>query len=160
MQRNLAKGLILPNSNELSIDHTSGKGWYLLFACWLIAASGTLGSLFFSEVMQIPPCVLCWYQRIAMYPLLLIFSVALFPFDPRCTRYALPLAVIGWLLACFHLLIYSGVIPESLQPCSTEVSCAKVDLELIGFITIPLMSVVAFSLLIGLLLMISRGMKK
>jgi len=150
----------LPNSNHLSIDHANDRGWYLLFACWLIAASGTLGSLFFSEVMQIPPCVLCWYQRIAMYPLLLIFSFALFPFDPRCTRYALPLAVVGWLLAFFHLLIYSGVIPESMQPCTAEVSCAKIDLELIGFITIPLMSVVAFSLLIGLLLMIAKGMKK
>lgn len=150
----------MPSKNELSIEHASAKGWYLLFACWLIAASGTLGSLFFSEVMQIPPCVLCWYQRIAMYPLLVIFSVALFPFDPRCTRYALPLAVMGWLLAFYHLLIYSGVIPEAMQPCTTEVSCAKIDLELIGFITIPLMSVVAFSLMIGLLLMIAKGMKK
>nr|WP_314901709.1 disulfide bond formation protein B [uncultured Deefgea sp.] len=148
----------MPKNNEISNDNT--HGWYLLFACWLIAASGTLGSLFFSEVMQIPPCVLCWYQRIAMYPLLVVFSVALFPFDPRCTRYALPLAIIGWLFAFFHLLIYSGVIPESMQPCTAEVSCAKIDLELIGFITIPLMSVVAFSLMIGLLLTIAKGNKK
>ncbi|WP_217390284.1 disulfide bond formation protein B [Deefgea piscis] len=150
----------MSQSTDISSDSAQNGAWYCLFICWLIAATSTFGSLFFSEVMHIPPCVLCWYQRIPMYSLLVIFSVALFPLDRRVTRYALPLAVIGCLFAFYHLLIYSGVIPEGMQPCTAEVSCAKIDLELIGFITIPLMSVVAFSLMIGLLLKISKGFKK
>ncbi|WP_348946320.1 disulfide bond formation protein B [Chitinibacter sp. FCG-7] len=130
------------------------------FFCWIIAAVSTLGSLFFSEVMAMPPCVLCWYQRIFMYPLLFIFSVGLFPFDVRCTRYAMPLAIGGWLFALYHTLLYKGFIPENLQPCSQGISCADMKLDLFGFITIPLLSLVAFSILIALLIAVQKGTQK
>jgi len=90
-------------------------GWTLLFACWLLALAGMLGSLFFSEVMGLPPCVLCWWQRIFMYPLVIILLVRLFNYDQAVIRYALPLAVLGWLTAFYHYLVYSGYIPESLR---------------------------------------------
>ena len=86
--------------------------WSLIFVAWLIASVSTLGALFFGEVMQLPPCVLCWYQRIFMFPLVLILPLGLFPLDPKVVRYALPLAVFGWLFAVFHLLLVAGVFRE------------------------------------------------
>lgn len=141
-------------------DATTSRPWNLLFACWLIAMTATLGSLFFSEVMQRTPCVLCWYQRIAMYPLVAIFTVGLFPLDVRCVRYALPIAVAGWLLALYHCLLYLGFIPENLQPCTQGLSCADVKIEVYGFVTIPLLSLAGFTSLIALLLAVQKGLKK
>ncbi|WP_455220774.1 disulfide bond formation protein B [Kaarinaea lacus] len=128
-------------------------GWNLIFICWILATVATLGSLFFSEVMGLKPCVLCWYQRIFMYPLVVIFLVGMFPLDRNIVRYALPLAVIGWGFAVYHYLVYSGYIPESLQPCDKEASCAEIDLELFGFITIPMMSILTYTAIIVLLVM-------
>jgi len=129
--------------------------WILIFSCWLIAATGTLGSLFLSEVMGLTPCVLCWYQRIFMYPLVVLLLVGLFQVDRSVYRYALPLAIIGWCFAVYHYLVYSGYMPENLQPCSKEASCAEINLELLGFITIPMMSILAYTAII-ILLFISR----
>ena len=123
----------------------------LAFACWVVAAAATLGALFLSEVMQIPPCVLCWYQRIFMFPLALILPMGLFPFDPRVVRYALPLAIGGWLVAFFHVLVVAGVIPESLQPCTQGVPCAEIQIQWLGFLTIPLLSLAAFTVILALL---------
>jgi len=134
----------------------SDTGWTLIFICWLIAAAGTLGSLFFSEVMGLKPCVLCWYQRIFMYPLVVIFLVGLFPLDRAVFRYALPIAIIGWGFAIYHYLVYSGYIPENLQPCSEELSCAEINLELFGLITIPMMSILSYTAIIVLLFMFRR----
>lgn len=124
----------------------------MIFAAWLIASVSTLGALFFGEVMQLPPCTMCWYQRICMFPLMLILPVGLFPFDPKVIRYALPLAVIGCGLAIFHQLLVAGVIPESLKPCTQGVPCSKTVIEWFGFLTIPLLSVAAFSTIIALLI--------
>jgi disulfide bond formation protein DsbB len=138
---------------------TTSRQWTQLFVCWLVAVSATLGSLFFSEVMERVPCVLCWYQRIAMFPLAVIFSVGLFPLDGRCVRYALPFALAGWAIALYHCLIYLGFIPESLQPCTQGISCADVQIELVGFVTIPLLSLLGFTLIIALLLAVRKGSK-
>ena len=123
----------------------------LAFACWVVAAAATLGALFLSEVMQIPPCVLCWYQRIFMFPLALVLPMGLFPFDPRVVRYALPLAIGGWLVAFFHVLVVAGVVPENLQPCTQGVPCAEIQIQWFGFLTIPLLSLAAFSVVLALL---------
>tara|TARA_R110001583_G_scaffold167425_2_gene320224 strand:- start:7980 stop:8432 length:453 start_codon:yes stop_codon:yes gene_type:complete len=141
-------------------DTTDNTGWSLIFACWVLAVVAVLGSLFFSEVMGLQPCVLCWYQRIFIYPLAVIFLVALFPLDKRVVRYTLPLAVIGWGFAVYHYLVFSGYIPESLQPCSQGVSCAEVNLELFGFITIPMLSIMAYSAIIALLLIFRQRTRK
>jgi disulfide bond formation protein DsbB len=125
--------------------------WNLLFASWIIACIATLGSLFFSEIMGLKPCVLCWWQRIFMYPLVFILPAGLYPLDRNIVRYTLPLAVIGWLFAVYHYLLYIGVIPEDLAPCDQEASCKDVNLEMFGFITIPMLSILSYTGIIILL---------
>jgi disulfide bond formation protein DsbB len=127
--------------------------WMLVFAAWLIASASALGALFFSEIMQLPPCSLCWYQRNFMFPLVLILPIGLFPFDRKVVRYALPLAVVGWLLAAFQMLLVAGIIPEKLEPCTQGVPCSETVIEWFGFVTIPLLSVTAFSAIIALLVL-------
>jgi disulfide bond formation protein DsbB len=130
--------------------HTSG--WTLIFIAWLIASVATLGALFLGEIMGYTPCVLCWYQRIAMFPLVLILAAGLFPFDRRVVRFALPLALVGWGLALFHWGVASGLIPESITPCSQGVPCSVEQIVWFGFLTLPMLSVLAFSVIIALLL--------
>lgn len=126
-------------------------GWAMLFAAWIVATIATLSSLFFSEVMSVPVCKLCWYQRIAMYPLVLILAIGLFPYDPKVVRIAGILTSVGWLVALFHVLLVAGVIPENVQPCVLDVPCAETHILLLGFLNIPVLSLVTFSL-IGILL--------
>ena len=133
--------------------NNDSAAWTLIFGAWLIATVSTLGALFFGEVMQLPPCVLCWYQRICMFPLVLILPVGLFPLERKVVRYALPLAGIGCLFAVFHVLLIAGVIPESIKPCTQGVPCSEKVIEWFGFVTIPLLAVVAFSAIIALLVL-------
>jgi disulfide bond formation protein DsbB len=126
--------------------------WFILFATWLISCIATLGSLFFSEVMMFPPCNLCWFQRIAMYPLTILLLPAILKFDRSVFKFTLPLASIGWLIAVFHSLIYYGFIPETASPCSQGVSCTAVHIEFFGFMSIPFLSALAFTLILILLL--------
>ncbi|SDG95748.1 disulfide bond formation protein B [Propionivibrio dicarboxylicus] len=135
-----------------SPENPVSVGWALAFAAWLIAAVSTLGSLFLGEVMGHTPCVLCWYQRIAMYPLVLILPAGLFPFDPRVVRYALPLAMLGECLALYHLALVAGWIPEALKPCQQGVPCSDAQSLWFGFVSIPLLSAMSFSLIAALLL--------
>jgi len=135
-----------------TVSHES-IAWKLIFGAWLFASISTLGALFFGEVMQLPPCVLCWYQRIFMFPLALILPIGMFPFDRKVVRYALPMAVLGWLFAAFHVLLVAGVIPESMKPCTQGVPCSEKVIEWFGFVTIPLLSFVSFTIIIALLAM-------
>jgi len=141
-------------------ERASNSDWTIIFICWIIASVSTLGSLFLSEVMELAPCALCWYQRILMFPLVIILLVGLFPFDKRIIKYALPLAIAGWGFAFYHYLLYSGFIPESIQPCSQGVSCSETYLDLFGFLTIPMLSLISFSIIIGLLLILRRRPSK
>ncbi len=125
--------------------------WMLIFASWLIASIATLGALFFGEVMKVPTCALCWYQRIFMFPLVLILPAGLFPLDPRVVRYALPLSIGGWAVALFHVLVVAGFIPEKVQPCTQGIPCSETHIQWLGFITIPLLALVAFTVIIALL---------
>ena len=125
--------------------------WFLVFACWLLATVSALGALFFSEVMELPPCTLCWYQRIFMFPLVILLPLGLFPFDPRVVRYALPLAAVGWAISVFQVLLVWGVIPESIQPCTKGVPCSEVQIEWLGFVNIPFLSFLAFTTMVALL---------
>jgi disulfide bond formation protein DsbB len=132
--------------------------WTLVFAAWLVATLSALGALFLGEIMGLTPCVLCWYQRIFMFPLVFVLAVGLFPLDAKVVRYALPLACTGLLIAIFHLLLTAGVIPETMTPCTQGVPCAKVQVRWFGFITIPLLS--AFSFFIINALLIATYLKK
>ena len=127
------------------------RGWIGIFAAWIVVTGATLGSLFFSEVLSVPVCVLCWYQRIALYPLTLILAIGLFPYDPGVVRYAGALVGLGWLTALFHVLLVLGIIPESAQPCVQGIPCSQTYIALFGFLNIPTLSLITFTL-IGLLL--------
>lgn len=114
------------------------------YVAWVIALVATVGSLFFSEVMDLPPCVLCWYQRIALYPLVLLIGAGIIMRDGRMKYYTLPLCLAGLVVSVYHNLLYYGVIPATLTPCSPGASCTERQIEWFGFITIPLMGLVAF----------------
>lgn len=118
---------------------------YIAFAQALFAS---LGSLLFSEILHFPPCTLCWYQRAFMYPLVIILAVAISKKDPNVLAYATPFAIIGWLIAAYHVLLYYGIIPQSLAPCSQGVSCTTKFIEYFGFITIPFLSLTAFTVIL------------
>jgi disulfide bond formation protein DsbB len=141
-------------------DHASRKNWSILFLAWFVASASTLGSLFFSYVMEFAPCVLCWYQRIFLFPLVLVLAAGLFPFDRRAIKFALPLTIAGWLTAFYHNLLYAGIIPESLQPCSQGISCTEEYIELFGFMTIPMLSLLSFSTIAALLIILKRTTSK
>ncbi len=140
----------------LKTENNADANWTILFVCWLIASISTLGSLFFSEILDFPPCMLCWYQRICLFPLVVILLAGLFPFDKTVVKFAFPLNGIGWLISVYHNLLYLGVIPESIQPCDETLSCTEVHLGLFGFITIPMLSFMAFTVMGVLLLLLHR----
>ena len=119
----------------------------LYYIAWTQALLATLGSLFFSQVLGIPPCILCWYQRICMYPLLFILTVGILKKDKNLPLYVLPLSILGLLIALYHNLLYIGLIPESTAPCTIGVSCTSSQVDITGFITIPLLSLFSFTLI-------------
>ncbi len=137
-------------------DQKTDSHWILLFLCWLLASGSALASLFFSQVMEFAPCVLCWYQRVCLFPLVIILPMGLFPFDRGVVKYALPLALAGWLTALYHTLLYAKIIPENLQPCTKGISCTEEYIALFGFLTIPILSLLSFSGIIALLLILKR----
>ena len=119
----------------------------LVQLAWVQAVVATSGSLYFSEVMGLIPCVLCWYQRIAMYPLVVVLGVGLLLRERRIHFYVLPLSLIGLAIAIYHNLLYFDILPESIQTCTAGISCTSRQLEWFGVITIPLLSLVAFSVI-------------
>ena len=140
-------------------NQLSGSRWGRVFVAWIIALAATSGALFLSEAMGLVPCELCWYQRIFMFPLVIILAVGLATSDVRVYAYALPMVVVGWFVALYHNLLYLGVVPPALQPCGQGPSCAEVDLNLFGFISIPLLSLLAFTAIAALLLVKKGALK-
>jgi disulfide bond formation protein DsbB len=118
---------------------------YALLIAWVQSVIAMVGSLFFSLVMDLPPCDLCWYQRIAMYPLVLILGLGILKKDKNNLMYAFPLATIGWLIAAYHNLLYYQILPEAMAPCKAGISCTTRYIEWFGFLTIPLLSLITFS---------------
>ena len=110
--------------------------------------------------MKIAPCVLCWYQRIFMFPLVLVLAMGLFPLDTRVVRYALPLAIGGWLVGVYQLLLMAGYIPKSAVPCGQGIDCSQAQVEWFGFVTIPLLSVIAFTVISALLIFLHARSSK
>lgn len=141
--------------NEIKSEFT----WWIIFSSWILATISTLGSLFFSEIMEFPPCVLCWYQRIAMYPLVIIFLVGSFEPPRYVIRFSIPLILSGLLISIYHNLLYYEIIPESASPCVQGVSCSTVFIEWLGFITIPFLSFASFSILLILQIYLYRRLK-
>lgn len=135
----------------------SGMPWNLLLLTWLVALVSTLSALFIGEVMGQAPCVLCWFQRAFMFPLAVILAIACYRSDFTVWRYALPLTTIGAALAFVHTLLYAGLIPQPIQPCTaTGPSCSGAGMTLFGVVPLPALALFAFILIAILLIIIRR----
>jgi disulfide bond formation protein DsbB/cytochrome c5 len=122
-------------------DWIDRRSLYLaLLAAWV----ATLGSLYFSEVAGYVPCVLCWYQRILMYPLALVLAIGLLRRDPHLPVYVLPFSLTGLGIATYHYLLEKTDLFSHATVCQAGVSCVTAWINWFGFITIPLLSLVAF----------------
>jgi disulfide bond formation protein DsbB len=117
---------------------------------FVVAATAMLGSLYLSEIAHLVPCVFCWYQRIAMYPIAIILLIAAVRRDHGIRIYAGVLAAIGAAIAAYHRLLQ--IFPElDSGTCGTGVPCTAAWFEIFGFITIPYMALSAFLLILALL---------
>lgn len=117
------------------------NGAYLILILSLLAMGG---SLFFSEIMKLPPCVLCWYQRICVYPIVVLSIVGIVRRDRNAVSYILPLSIIGFIISIYHNLLYWKILPESIAPCVQGISCTTKYFEWFGFVTIPFLSMIGF----------------
>lgn len=123
-----------------------------LWFAWVIATVTMLGSLYLSEIADYPPCKLCWFQRICMYPLTVLLLVAAITKDRRVHRYVLPLAGIGSVISIYHYQLER--FPEqSTLSCQVDVPCTTVWIWKFHYISIPLMALSAFAAIITLVLM-------
>lgn len=125
----------------------------IMWLMFIIALIATCGSLFYSEIVHYEPCKLCWFQRIFMYPQILLLGLALWKRDNRIFDYILWLSLIGMLIAGYHYLLQLGIVSGGF--CGTvgySVSCAQRFVMEYGYITIPMMAFTAFTLnfLLGL----------
>lgn len=116
---------------------------YALYIAFVQAWAAILGSVYFSEIVGLTPCRLCWYQRILMWPVGIITTVAIWRQDKRVFWYVLPLSVLGIGVALYQYLLQMTPlsIPTS---CGLDASCEAIDFSMLGFITIPFLSLVAF----------------
>ena len=122
-----------------------------LCCAWLIALVALLVTLYSSIFLKMAPCHLCWYQRICIYPLVIILGIGAYQDDPRSAVYGLPLAVIGALLALYQYLMQWYPALESIGVCGQGPSCSDINIKYWGFITYPFISLIGFLLIVGLL---------
>lgn len=115
-------------------------------ALWLafaVAAVATAGSLYFSEVANYVPCRLCWFQRIAMYPLAVVLLVAAIRNDRAVRWYVAPLAVIGAAISSYHYLLEWKPELEG-DACGIGPACAVPWFRELGFVTLAFMAFCGF----------------
>lgn len=116
------------------------------FLALVVAMTAMLGSLYFSEIAGFIPCTLCWYQRILMYPLVLVTVVGSIKQDEYLPAYVLPLSIIGIGVSGYHVLLQNGVF-SSPGSCAIGAPCGASYVNYLGFITIPVMALTAFTLI-------------
>ncbi|HSX09976.1 MAG TPA: disulfide bond formation protein B [Candidatus Saccharimonadales bacterium] len=118
---------------------------YLPYLVLIISLLSALISLFFSEILKFVPCVLCWWQRIFMYPMVFISAVSIMRKQKDLHYYILPLSIIGFLISFYQNLLVWHILPEAIAPCTAGVSCVDQPFVLFGFFTIPLGSMISFA---------------
>ena len=116
-----------------------------------VAAVATLGSLYYSEIVGFEPCPLCWYQRIAMYPLVAVLVVAWLRRDAGARWYAWPLTAIGAAIAVWHYVLEWMPADESAL-CGPGGGCGVADFRVFGFVSLPFMALMGFAAIAGLVL--------
>lgn len=144
--------------NKVSNQTLDQRNSWCLFLAWLIAVAATLAALFIGEIMGQAPCNLCWFQRVFMFPLAVILGIAVFRLDPAIKLYALPLAGFGMAVAGFHTLLYFGLIEEAIAPCARNgPSCSGDAMTIMGGMPLPLISLLCFTAIAGLLTLVRPG---
>lgn len=137
---------------------------YLLPIAFLQAVVAMAGSLYFSEVLHYVPCVLCWYQRITLYPVVALTLIAMWRKDEKVYQYILPLSVIGFAISLYHNVLYYAVNwnlrPDWVGPCQAGISCTTAYWEVLGFVTIPFLSLVAHGVITVLMALLWKAGKK
>lgn len=146
--------LVFGKQKNALVDGIAKHGMLLAF---LVALVSTCGSLFYSQIAGFPPCDLCWFQRIFIYPQVVLLGLALIKKDSHIVDYALALLGVGTLISLYHNYIYyfNNGLNAYCQVASGSVSCIKRYVFEFGYITIPVMALTAF-LLMGLLLLMYR----
>lgn len=121
---------------------------YALHLAFLQAWAATLGSLYFSEIRHFVPCLLCWYQRVLMYPLTIILAVAVIRKDRNVAYYVLPISILGFIVALYHYLLQMTPLADVTPvACSAYGPCRQVQALFLGFVTIPFLSLTAFTVI-------------
>ncbi|MCA9385654.1 disulfide bond formation protein B [Candidatus Dojkabacteria bacterium] len=126
----------------------------------IVAFTAMTGSLFYSDIAGYEPCLLCWYQRILMYPQVILFGIALWKKDMGIRIYSIALSLLGFIIAGYHYLLQIGV--TEIAPCSAvgySVSCADSFSMTFGYITIPMMATSAFALILTMMI-VGKKIKK
>ncbi|MEE6131789.1 disulfide bond formation protein B [Priestia aryabhattai] len=127
-----------------------------LIGSWIVAIVATLGSLSFSELFNFIPCTFCWYQRILMYPLVLILGVAVYEQNDRICKYVLPFSVVGMLVSGYHYALQKIPALQAFETCTSGIPCSGQYINWLGFITIPFLAFVAFTIITVLMVMLKR----
>ncbi|SFQ11914.1 disulfide bond formation protein B [Tranquillimonas alkanivorans] len=123
------------------------SGEAALSAAWVVALMASLGVLFIGEVLGQAPCVLCWFQRAFMFPLVVVLGLGLWCQDGRVGRYGVALALAGGGVAIWHLGLYTGLLPERVQPCTAAGPSCTDEAQIVLGVPIPLLSLIAFGLI-------------
>lgn len=141
-------------SSDLSMP--DNQAMTFLFAAWFLALAASLSILFIGEILGKTPCHLCLFQRVFMFPLAVILGIAAWRSDLSIWRYALPLAGIGGAIALYHWLLYAGVVPAPIIPCTASgPSCTDEAMLVLG-LPIPALSFQTFGVISALLLQLRR----
>lgn len=119
----------------------------LLLFMWIVALTATMGSLYFSEIRGYEPCELCWIQRIFMYPLVIIIGLAYIQKNARIALTTAVLSMIGGSISLYHYSIQKVDFLSESTPSCGRVSCTGEYINLLGFITIPFLALLAFTLI-------------
>jgi disulfide bond formation protein DsbB len=129
-------------------------GGHELVLAWAVAATATAGSLYFSEIEDFPPCPLCWYQRIFMYPLVIVLGVAAQRRERRVAAYVLPFVLLGGAFSVYHyhLELFPG---RESGFCSSAAPCNVRWVWELGYVSIPMLALTAFASIAALVLLAS-----
>ncbi|WP_042147175.1 disulfide oxidoreductase [Paucisalibacillus sp. EB02] len=125
-----------------------------LALAWITSIIAMGGSLFFSEQMGLIPCTLCWYQRIVMYPLTIFLGIAVYKNDREIYKYVLPMSIIGMIISGYHYALQKTPTLQEFSMCTNGVPCSGQYINWFGFVTIPFLALIAFTLITMMMLIL------
>ena len=131
-----------------------------LYIAWTQSVVATAGSLYASQILHWVPCVLCWYQRIFMYPLILVIGACIAREVEDVEYIVWPMSIIGICISFYHNLLMYKILPESFAPCTASASCVIPYHFFLNFLTLPLLAFTAFLVINVCMLVYHNGMKK